>query len=83
MTLPLSIHLPLMRVDQVGSLLRPANLKEMFAKHARSEASDEQLRRHKTRPFARSLPSKRRINSRSSPMASSAVRISWKAFPSS
>jgi 5-methyltetrahydropteroyltriglutamate--homocysteine methyltransferase len=44
MTLPSSFHLPLMRVDQVGSLLRPENLKEMFAKHARGEATDEQLR---------------------------------------
>ena len=42
--LPSPFHLPLMRVDQVGSLLRPENLKEMFAKHARGEASDEQLR---------------------------------------
>jgi 5-methyltetrahydropteroyltriglutamate--homocysteine methyltransferase len=41
MTLP-SFHV--MRVDQVGSLLRPANLKEMFARHARGEATDEQLR---------------------------------------
>lgn len=42
--LPSPFHLPLMRVDQVGSLLRPENLKETFAKHARGEASDEQLR---------------------------------------
>jgi 5-methyltetrahydropteroyltriglutamate--homocysteine methyltransferase len=41
MTLP-SFHV--MRVDQVGSLLRPANMKEMFARHARGEATDEQLR---------------------------------------
>ena len=43
MTLPSSSQLPLMRVDQVGSLLRPTNLKEMFAKHGRGDASDEQL----------------------------------------
>ena len=39
-----SSQLPLMRVDQVGSLLRPANLKEMFAKHGRGEVTDEPLR---------------------------------------
>jgi methionine synthase II (cobalamin-independent) len=44
MTLPSSTQLPLMRVDQVESLLRPANLKEMFIKHGRGDASDEQLR---------------------------------------
>jgi len=32
-----------MRVDQVGSLLRPAKLKEAFAQHSRSLLSDEEL----------------------------------------
>jgi len=32
-----------MRVDLVGSLLRPAKLKEVFSKHGRGEASDEEL----------------------------------------
>ena len=32
-----------MRVDQVGSLLRPPALKEMFVKHEQGEASDEAL----------------------------------------
>jgi 5-methyltetrahydropteroyltriglutamate--homocysteine methyltransferase len=44
MTLPSSSQLPSMRVDQVGSLLRPAKLKEMFARHGCGDASDEQLR---------------------------------------
>src|SRR5207245_1524951 len=34
-----------LRVDQIGSLLRPAKLKEIFAKFVRGEASDEELRR--------------------------------------
>jgi 5-methyltetrahydropteroyltriglutamate--homocysteine methyltransferase len=34
-----------LRVDQIGSLLRPAKLKEVFAKYGRGEASDEELRR--------------------------------------
>src|SRR5438445_11341426 len=34
-----------LRVDQIGSLLRPAKLKEIFAKFGRGEASDEELRR--------------------------------------
>jgi 5-methyltetrahydropteroyltriglutamate--homocysteine methyltransferase len=38
------MRLPLMRVDQVGSLLRPEHLKEAFARHARGEMTDEQLR---------------------------------------
>lgn len=33
------------RVDQVGSLLRPDKLKETFSRHGRGEASDEELRR--------------------------------------
>ena len=32
-----------MRVDQVGSLLRPPALKEMFVKHEQGEVSDEAL----------------------------------------
>src|SRR5438093_1623515 len=34
-----------LRVDQIGSLLRPTKLKEIFAKYGRGEASDEELRR--------------------------------------
>ncbi len=34
-----------MRVDQVGSLLRPATLKEIFEKHGHGLASDAELRR--------------------------------------
>ena len=34
-----------LRVDQIGSLLRPPALKEVFAKYGRGEASDEELRR--------------------------------------
>jgi len=37
--------LPGLRVDQVGSLLRPPELIEVFKLYARGEASDEQLRR--------------------------------------
>ncbi len=40
-----SVDLRRMRVDQVGSLLRPLDLKEMFAKHARGGASEDELRR--------------------------------------
>ncbi len=40
-----SVDLRSMRVDQVGSLLRPWDLKEMFAKQARGEASADELRR--------------------------------------
>ncbi|HET8562331.1 MAG TPA: methionine synthase [Candidatus Binatia bacterium] len=34
-----------MRVDQVGSLLRPAKLKEIFARYSRGAAGEEELRR--------------------------------------
>jgi len=34
-----------LHVDQIGSLLRPAKLKEIFAKFGRGEASDEEFRR--------------------------------------
>lgn len=37
--------LPGLRVDQVGSLLRPPELIEVFKLHARGQASDEELRR--------------------------------------
>src|SRR5919108_5559392 len=40
-----SLDLKSLRVDQVGSLLRPSRLKEVFAKHGRGEASDGELRR--------------------------------------
>ena len=33
-----------LRVDQVGSLLRPQALKEVFERHAKGEASDDELR---------------------------------------
>lgn len=44
MTSSSSMQLPLVRVDQVGSLLRPEQLKQAFANHARGELTDEQLR---------------------------------------
>lgn len=40
-----SPNLKRVRVDQVGSLLRPATLKETYARHGRREASDEELGR--------------------------------------
>ena len=33
-----------LRVDQVGSLLRPQKLKDVYARHGRGEARDEELR---------------------------------------
>jgi methionine synthase II (cobalamin-independent) len=39
--------LPGLRVDQVGSLLRPPELIECFKLHARGQTSDEQLRPRK------------------------------------
>lgn len=33
-----------LRVDHVGSLLRPADLQEVFARHGRGEATDDELR---------------------------------------
>jgi methionine synthase II (cobalamin-independent) len=44
MTSSSSVDLRWMRVDQVGSLLRPLNLKEMFAKHARGDVNEDELR---------------------------------------
>jgi 5-methyltetrahydropteroyltriglutamate--homocysteine methyltransferase len=38
-------ELDLIRADQVGSLLRPAALKEVFARRADGQASDEELQR--------------------------------------
>lgn len=43
MTTSSSANLRLLRVDQVGSLLRPAKLKETFARYSRGLASDEEL----------------------------------------
>src|SRR5439155_18691226 len=37
-------QLAMLRVDQVGSLLRPAWLKEVYARHGRGESSDAELR---------------------------------------
>jgi len=34
-----------LRVDQVGSLLRPLRLKEVYARHGKRQATDEELRR--------------------------------------
>lgn len=34
-----------LRVDQVGSLLRPARLKEVYARHGNGEATDDELAR--------------------------------------
>src|ERR671918_277840 len=44
MTAVPSLDLSLLRVDQVGSLLRPSRLKEAFAEYGRGEASDGELR---------------------------------------
>ena len=44
MTSSSAVDLRWMRVDQVGSLLRPLNLKEMFAKHARGDMNEDELR---------------------------------------
>jgi 5-methyltetrahydropteroyltriglutamate--homocysteine methyltransferase len=43
MTSPLAENLHSLRVDLVGSLLRPANLKQAFAKWGRGEITEEQL----------------------------------------
>src|SRR5918994_5559786 len=43
MTLPLAENLHSLRVDLVGSLLRPANLKQAFAKWGSGEITEEQL----------------------------------------
>lgn len=34
-----------LRVDQVGSLLRPARLKDVYARHGQQQATDDELRR--------------------------------------
>lgn len=39
----LTAPLDMLRVDQVGSLLRPSWLKEVYTRHGRGEASDEEL----------------------------------------
>ena len=41
-----SKSLSALRVDLVGSLLRPAQLKEAFAKRSSGEASEEDLQAH-------------------------------------
>jgi 5-methyltetrahydropteroyltriglutamate--homocysteine methyltransferase len=43
MTSPLAENLHSLRLDLVGSLLRPANLKQAFAKWGRGEITEEQL----------------------------------------
>src|SRR4051794_24925895 len=44
MTAEMKSRLAVLRVDQVGSLLRPDWLKEMYAKYGRGEATDDELR---------------------------------------
>jgi methionine synthase II (cobalamin-independent) len=39
------MSLDTLRVDHVGSLLRPQSLQDVFAQHGRAEASDDQLKR--------------------------------------
>jgi hypothetical protein len=34
-----------LRVDQVGSLLRPQKIKDVYARHGNGEAGDEEMRR--------------------------------------
>jgi len=43
MTISVQANLHSMRVDQVGSLLRPTYLKEMFVRHGQGLASDEEM----------------------------------------
>jgi 5-methyltetrahydropteroyltriglutamate--homocysteine methyltransferase len=40
----MTAKLDLLRVDQVGSLLRPRALKDIFERHGRGEATDDELR---------------------------------------
>src|SRR5207248_1109937 len=42
--LEMTRELDLLRVDQVGSLLRPEALKQVFERHGRGQATDEELR---------------------------------------
>ena len=45
MTLPLAENLHSLRVDLVGSLLRPAKLKQAFSKSASGEMTEEELQK--------------------------------------
>ena len=42
-----------LRVDQVGSLIRPEGLREAVARYRDGDANDDELRPRRTRPFAR------------------------------
>jgi hypothetical protein len=44
MSNPSLTSVPKLRVDQVGSLLRPQKLKDVYARHGNGEAADEELR---------------------------------------
>jgi 5-methyltetrahydropteroyltriglutamate--homocysteine methyltransferase len=41
----IQLSLRTLRVDQVGSLLRPPKLKEVYARHGNGEATDDELSR--------------------------------------
>jgi len=40
-----------LRVDQVGSLLRPQKIKDVYARHGNGEAGDEELRQFPDEPI--------------------------------
>jgi 5-methyltetrahydropteroyltriglutamate--homocysteine methyltransferase len=44
MSLEYPVELKVLRVDHIGSLVRPARLREVFARHDRGQATDQELR---------------------------------------
>ena len=78
----LTHNLDTIRIDHIGSLVRPAKLKDVFARYDRSQASKQELTKRKTKRSAMSLRNKRLTASRSSPTVSFAATASKKVFPS-
>ena len=57
------------RIDHIGSMVRPASLKEVLRRYDRGQASREELRKPKTRRSATSFTSRKLTVCLSSPTA--------------
>ena len=68
------------RVDHIGSLVRPAKLRELFARFDRKQASSEELRQTQDEAIQTSSPARKPMAFRLSPTANFAVTTSKRVF---
>ena len=72
-----------LRVDNVGSMLRPAALREAFLKYAEGGLSEEQLTHEQDEAIRAVIAHQEQIGFPSSSTASSAGRATWREKGSS